>query len=149
EYVLTPQAGPYVICAKGYTGPSDPDPTRKLPNARTLANQLVLHLRRHGYPAYIYDYSEEERRMARELLEERYKAAPELAKRRKINVQDNVGVLIGGYADLESASKDVPKIKKLPWDDIDKKSTDIVPDNSDGKLYQMSPYAHAFATRNP
>ena len=34
EYVLTPEAGPYAICVKGYTGSK----------AASLAHQLVLHL---------------------------------------------------------------------------------------------------------
>ena len=38
EYPLTPQAGAYVICVKGYTGP----------NAHTLANKLALYLRQQG-----------------------------------------------------------------------------------------------------
>jgi hypothetical protein len=141
EYVLTPEVGPYVICAKGYMGA----------NAHELARRLVLHLRRHGFPAYVYDYSEEERRKARETLEERYKMAPELARHKTIRVEEQWGVLVGGYKDFDGASKDVPKVKKLEaWkEDLPKSDLDIVPDMSTGRLYAMSPCAYAFATRNP
>lgn len=139
DYLLTPEVGPFVICVKGYTGP----------NARTLAHTLVIHTRRQGYAAYLFDRSAEARREAEEMLKQRYASAPELAKRRKIRIEENWGVLVGGYRDLESASKDVEKVKKLSWDDLAKTKLDIVPDSRDGKLYAVSPYAYAFATRNP
>ncbi len=140
EYVLTPEVGPYVVCVKGYVGP----------NARSLASTLVLNTRRQGFAAYVYDYSAEERRKVKEILDEKYKMAPEVARKKTIRVEENWGVLVGaGYRDLEAAGKDVDKVKKLSWDDLPKTATDIVPEMKKGQLFQVSPYSHAFATRNP
>jgi hypothetical protein len=139
EYVLTPEVGPCVICIKGYTGSS----------ARRLANQLALHLRQNSFPAYVYDYSAEERRKIKEILEERYRNVPEMARRRTIRVEDQWGVLVGGYPDLDSASQDLNRIKKLPFHNLGKNELDYVPDMNTGRLLAVSPYAHCFATRNP
>jgi hypothetical protein len=135
QYFLTPAAGPYIICVKGFIGE----------NAQKLANQLTLHLRQQGYPAYVFDYTAEEERKAREMLAERYRMAPELARTRRVRIEKQWGVMIGGYQDMESASKDIAKVKKLPWSEA---GTDGVVD-SQGQILRVSPYAHAFATRNP
>ena len=59
------------------------------------------------------------------------------------------GVLIGGYRDLESASKDLSKIKKLPWPNFDDEAFEHVPDLVKGQRLRVSPYAQSIATRNP
>jgi len=139
EYHLGPDAGPFVVCVKGYSGPS----------AQALASKLCLHIRKNGFPAYVYDYSGEERRKVKETLEERYRAAPELARKKTIRVEDQWGVLVGGYKSLDDASKDIEKIKKLPWADLGQQNVDHVPDFNSKQMLAMSPYAHSFATRNP
>jgi hypothetical protein len=138
EYAITPEVGPFVICVKGYIGP----------NAHTLANQLTLHMRQCGWPAYVFDYSAEERRKAKEMLDERYRMAPEIARHKKIEVKDQWGVLVGGYPDLDSARKDVDRVKALPWKDLPKTQLDIL-NTGTAELQAVSPYAYAFATRNP
>jgi hypothetical protein len=144
EYVISPEAGPYVICVKAYTGP----------RARELANQLALHLRQNGWPAYVFDYTAEEKRKAQELLDERYRALPPDAPRprKTVHVEEQWGVLIGGYRDFDSASRDVPKVKdksRTPWPKMDKTAFDHFVKPDTGEVYQVSPYAYALATRNP
>ena len=136
---LTQAAGPFVICVKGYMGP----------NAADLAATLAAHARRRGWPAYVYDHSAEEKRQVQELLKSRYGNNPEMAKRRTIRVQENWGVFVGGYRDLEAASKDLDKVKKTPFDDLPATTMDHVPDFGRKQMVGVSPYAHAFATRNP
>jgi hypothetical protein len=140
EYPVSPEAGPYVICVTAYTGPS----------AHHLANQLTLHLRQNGWPAYVFDYSAEERRKAQELLDERYKnLPPDVPRRKTVRVEEQWGVLIGGYRDFDGASNDIPKVRQTPWPNLDKTGFDHVTDPSNGAIYQVSPYAQCLATRNP
>src|SRR5712691_8146310 len=57
QYPVTPEAGPWLICAASYMGADAPD----------LARQLVLEIRqRHRLPAYVFDRTAEERRKQRE-----------------------------------------------------------------------------------
>jgi hypothetical protein len=115
-----------------------------------LANQLTLYLRQNGYPAYVFDYSGEEKRKAKELLDDRYRNIPEEVRpRKKIRVEDQWGVFIGGYKDLESASGDLARVKKLKWDNLKKTDLDYVPDMKTGEILEVSPFAYSFASRNP
>ena len=140
EYPVTPEVGPFVICVKGYTGP----------RAHELARQLVLHLRQNGWNAYVFDYTAEEKRKAQEYLDERYKNVPPEARPHKtIRVEDQWGVLVGGYADFDGASHDIEKVKKTPWPTFDSTGFDHFVDADSKKLYQVSPYAQCIATRNP
>ena len=141
EYPISPEAGAYVICVKAYTGA----------DAHVLANQLVLHLRQNGWPAYIFDYSAEEERKAKEWLDDRYRnIPPEARPHSTIHVQKQCGVLIGGYKDFDGASSDIPKVKKTPEPPPDKRflNVDFV-DQDTKQLYQLHTYAQCIATRNP
>jgi hypothetical protein len=141
EYGLSPEAGPFVICVKPYTGAS----------AREQANRLALHLRQHGWPAYVFDYTPEEERKAKEWLDERYKdVPPEVRRRKTMHVEPQWGVFIGGYSDFESASRDLAKVKKTPEPPPEKNwvEADII-NPSTGQIFQLSPYAQCIATRNP
>jgi hypothetical protein len=141
EYVIGPDAGPYAICVKGFGGDQ----------ARELANRLALHLRQNGWPAYVFDFTPEEERKVKELLEERYKnVPPEARPHRTIRVDPQWGVFIGGYRDFDSASRDIPKVKKTPEPPADAKvlRVDYV-DPTTRQLYQLNTYAQCIATRNP
>jgi hypothetical protein len=107
-------------------------------------------LRQNGYPAYVFDYSGEEKRKAKELLDERYRNIPEEARpKRTIRVEDQWGVFIGGYKDLESAGGDLIRVKKLKWDGLKKTDLDYVPNLKTGQILEVSPFAYSFASRNP
>jgi len=132
-YPITPDVGPWVISAASYMGP----------NARQMAHELVYQLRRRdNMPAYFFDYSEEERRKLADYLKNRTRPG-------KIRIQDQCGVLIGGYPDPESARKALAVVKKLKMPDLDKKSLDAMVNPEDGRIYYANPYANAFVTRNP
>jgi hypothetical protein len=139
-YPITPEAGPYVVCAASWMGQY----------ARELARQTVYELRRRdNLPAYFFDYSEEERRQLQGYLDERHQQH----RRGTIRVQDQCGVLIGGFPDLDSARRAVDAIKKLNPPDLDLgpgiSTQDMIPDVANRKWVKISPFAHAFATRNP
>jgi len=133
-YPITPDAGPWVICAASYVGP----------NARQLAREVVFQLRRRdNLPAYFFDYSEEERKQLQDYLKGRTQGP------RQVRIQDQCGVLVGGFADPDSARKVLPDIKRLKMPDLDDKSFDSMVDPRSGKIIRVSPFVNAFVTRNP
>src|SRR5438876_5290453 len=102
-YPITPEVGPWVISAANYMGP----------NARQLAQQVVYQLRRRdNLPAYFFDYSEEERKQLADYLKDRPRPG-------KVRIQDQCGVLIGGFPDPDSARKMLSEVKKLKMPDLD------------------------------
>ena len=53
DYPVTPEAGPWMICAAYFTGPTAPD----------LAKQMVQQIRsRYNLPAYVFNYADEDAR---------------------------------------------------------------------------------------
>jgi hypothetical protein len=141
EYIITPEAGPFAICVKSFIGA----------DAHELANQLTLHLRQNGWPAYVFDYTAEERRKAQEWIEARYHDVPPEARPHKtIHVEPQWAVFIGGYRDFDSASHDLAKLKKAPEPPAPKGVLNVeLVDPMNGRLYQLSAYAQCMATRNP
>ena len=132
-YPITPEVGPWVISAASYMGP----------NAKQLAHEVVYQLRRRdNMPAYFFDYSEEERLKLADYLKDRKRSG-------KIRIQDQCGVLIGGYPDADSARKVLAEVKKLKMPDVDKRNLDAMVNPEDGRIYYANPYANAFVTRNP
>ncbi len=138
EYVITPEAGPFAICVKAYIGA----------DARERANRLALHLRKNGWPAYVFDYTAEEKRKAREWIEERYQNVPPEARPPKtIHIDPQWAVFIGGYRDFDSASRDLPKVKQLP-EPPQADHLDFL-DQDTKQLYHLNTYAQCMATCNP
>jgi hypothetical protein len=140
EYPITPEAGPFAICVKAYAGD----------DARELASRLALHLRQNGWTAYVFDYTPEAERQAKEWIEERYKnVPPEARPHRTIRVQKQWGVFIGGYQSFDSASSDIAKVKKTPEPPQGKFIDGGLVDPTTRQVYQLHTYAQCIATRNP
>lgn len=132
-YPITPEVGPWVVCAASYMGPK----------AHQLAREVVFQLRRRdNLPAYFYDYSEEERKQLENYLKDRPRPG-------RVRIQDQCGVLIGGFPDPDSARKMLTEVKKLKMPDLDDKSFDSMVDPNTGRILRISPFANAFVTRNP
>jgi hypothetical protein len=106
EYAITPEAGPWMILATTYVGPQ----------AHELARQMVLEIRsRFDLPAYLMDRGDEERRKQHQELEEFRKQFPDYTGPiRHTRIQEQCGVLIGGYKDMDTASRALKEVKKLP-----------------------------------
>jgi hypothetical protein len=153
EYRITPQAGTFVIVAHTYTGP----------DAHELACQLVYQLRkRDNLPAYLWDCADKkraERKAAKDAWQQQY---PEVPFRGWYHIDDEYGVLIGGYESMEQAKKHMDEVvKKLPLPPLklaDGKSpydmaVHCVPDGPNGKMKvertPISPFATSFVSRNP
>jgi hypothetical protein len=144
DYRITPEVGPFVICAASYTGP----------NARTLASQLVLYLRqRDNLPAYYFDRGAEERRQQEEYLKTIRQNSDPDARIRKVRIEDQYAVLVGGYPDMDAGRRALTGLKKLKPPDLklgpNQTTEAIIGDPETGRLWAMSPFAHAFVTRNP
>jgi hypothetical protein len=156
DYVIVPEAGPWVICAAYFTGPEGPD----------LARQLVYQIRsQYNLPAYTFNHTDEERRRQqaemdaeRERLLQKYPQAQ--LKKRSIRIEEQVAVLIGGYPDDFKAREALKAIKKLPPPNLKLSSgksaldTFLVgsPDNQpvrEIKQAQVNPFMTAFPARNP
>jgi hypothetical protein len=151
EYVVTPQAGVWMVLAGSYKGPY----------AHELAHQLVYLLRSHDHlPAYIFDFSEGKRREQQEYLDALNQRSPDLPKR-KIRIEDEFGVLVGGYKSAEEASEAMNKIKKLPMPEFKLADPSILPtigkplpSEKDPKKIELrmvpvNPLERSFVTRNP
>ncbi len=116
DYGVTPDAGPWMICACYFSGPAAPD----------LAHQMVTQIRtRYNTPAYLFDFAEEERKKEQELLDQQRQALPfdappdgsdivrQIPRRHPtIHVEEQCAVLIGGYADEDAAHKALLAVKK-------------------------------------
>lgn len=153
NYAVTPEAGPWMVCAASYMGPDAPE----------LSRQLVVQLReRFRLPAYVFNYGDEQRRQQRkewEKLKKRYPGVP--LRRRTVRIRDQCAVLVGGYRDMESASKALDKIRKLPLPKLDlgpdKTAYDMMtvakPDPRHQRMRvekaPINPFTTAFVTRNP
>jgi hypothetical protein len=148
EYVITPEAGVWMVCVGCYTGD----------DARNLAHQLVYQLRSskdHLLPAYIFDYSAELKRKREEdkkAWRERYPDTPV----RTFKMEDQFGVLVGGYKDSEAAHEALLKIKKMPAPKLElpgKPAYEIVyqynPETKKTEAGWVNPLTRSFVTRNP
>jgi hypothetical protein len=151
EYPVTPDVGPWMILAASYTGP----------DAQELSRQCVLQLRaRDNLNAFVFNYADEERRKQQEELDRMQQAQPG-ARRRHIRIDEQCGVLIGGYPDMETARKALDGVKKLnppklnlgPNKTTTEFMTFITPDpKTNGATVQrmeVNPFTNAFVTRNP
>jgi hypothetical protein len=149
EYVVTPQAGVWMVLAGSYKGP----------DAHNLAHQLVYQLRsRDNYPAFIFDFSEGKRREQDANMAAMQRNMPGVPVRTPRPVEDEFGVLAGGYKTMEDAREAMERIRKLPLPVLklpgDKPAYDTMPfiDKKTGEekgTVAVNPYWRSFVVRNP
>jgi hypothetical protein len=151
DYVITPAAGPWMICATSYVGPQ----------AAPLAHELVLEIRsRFNLAAYVFNKGEDERRKQREdyqHLLEKYPGAN--IPFRHTRVEDQCAVLIGGYKDMDAAHEALKVVKKLAPPSAERLMpvlTEVGPQeqSSDGtnaivKGGYVNPFLNSFVVHNP
>ena len=158
-YEVTAKApgGPWMVLAANYT----------CPDAEYLATQLVEHLRRHGEFAYLWNFADQQRRKQEEQYNRLMQSNRNVPYRRRITrIQDQCGVLIGGYPKDTVANAQLKRIKKLTPPAVRDRNGRVVQDfisagmdgkqNTTGKtvahIYDkvpVSPYARAFVIWNP
>jgi hypothetical protein len=157
EYLITPEIGPWTICAASFTGEM----------AGKMARDLVGELRtQYRLNAYLYDRGDEQRRQQEQEIEQKRKLQ-ELYLRnagldptqihlpvRRHRIEDQYVVLIGGYPDMSSARRELDRIKKLPpprsvpRDTIIRSSLD--PASKEKREQEaVNPFHTSFVARNP
>jgi hypothetical protein len=146
EYVITPDAGVWMVLAGSYRGP----------DAKNLAHQLVFQLRkRDNLPAYVFNFSEEKKRQQKEYNDALHSRAPEMPLK-VIHIEDEYGVLVGGYKDSEAAHDAMINIKKLDPPKLElpgksgyEKIYQYNPETKQAEARSVNPLTKAFVTRNP
>jgi hypothetical protein len=153
EFVVTPEAGAWMICAAPFTGSDAPE----------LGRQLVQYIRGHYHlPAYTFNRGEQERNALNAELErqrQQQQAGNPLIpiRRRVIRIEDQVAVLIGGYPDEYTARRALDTVRRLPPPELRLNSGRPALDTvffagDDGKIQQretINPFSTAFVTPNP
>jgi hypothetical protein len=158
DYPVTPAAGEWLIIVQSYTGDLAAEQARK----------LCIELRsKYDMPAYIFNRGQEERAKQQEEYRKRRQQQEDWLRERglttdmpfrmpHVRIEEQFAVLIGGYKDLDSASRALEKIKKLP--PPAKELMDYVPvalpsaDKKDKGHIEgafLNPFLRAFCVRNP
>jgi hypothetical protein len=151
EYLVTPEVGPWMILATTYVGPQ----------ARQLAHEMVLEIRsRFDLPAFIVDRGAEERRQQQHELEEFRKQFPDYTGPiRHTRIQEQCAVLIGGYKNMDTASRVLKEVKKLPPPSSERLMPVLAvakplqnPGEEQKSLLEgayVNPFRNSFVVRNP
>ncbi len=159
DYFITPDVGPFTICAASESGDA----------ARKLAHDLVLEIRaRYGLPAFVYNRGAELRRQQEAELQRKRQQQREYLERMglhpdsplrlpRVRIEEQFAVLIGGYPDMESARKELNRIKKLqppksvPHDVVTLERTDAPAAGKKpwSQRTEVNPFATSFVVPNP
>jgi hypothetical protein len=151
DYAICPEAGLWFVCASVFVGPEAPK----------LAHEMVLEIRsRFHLPAYVLNRGEEERKKQREELDRIHKLYPEAkVPLRHTRIEEQCAVLVGGYANVDEATKALKMVKKLDPPSNEKLMpilTEVRPaeDSPDGQkgLIQythVNPFVKSFVVHNP
>ena len=153
DYPVTPEVGPWMVCAAYFTGPAAPD----------LSRQLVVQVRsRHNLPAYVFNYADEERKKQKEILDRQITpfAAPDPDggivipiphHRLQVRVEEQCAVMIGGYPDDAAAHAALLVVKKLPPPDLNAPAgvSPFATIIDHGKETRLNPFTQAMVVRNP
>ncbi len=154
EYNVTPEAGTWMICAASYTGEQAPK----------LAHALVLELRsQYDVPAFVYNRGDVERKKMQEDLDRQRHGREEALRQqgiqpgmplpvRRVRIEDQCAVLVGGFKDLDAAHNALEKFKKLPNPKTVRVDELILTTKESGAKAQRRPaniFTMSFVTRNP
>lgn len=153
DYPVTPEVGPWMVCAAYFTGPAAPD----------LARQMVLQIRGvHNLPAYVFNYADDERKKQKAVLDAQVTPfaqpdpdggiiIPIPHHRLQVRVEEQCAVMIGGYADDAAAHAALLSIKKLPPPELKApEGVQAYPSIIDGgKEVMLNPFTQSMVVRNP
>jgi hypothetical protein len=162
DILVTPDLGLWMISVTSYTGDDAPK----------MARHLVSELRQGPYrqPAYVFNFGAEERRKeyerVRNLIEQQRqffqtenRPLNQPLRIRHMRIEEQCGVLIGGFADEKQARQHLDKLRKLPPLDPSRVHLHATvtgtfdpshPERVDqmGRTY-IDPLQQAFLVRNP
>jgi hypothetical protein len=155
DYAVNPAAGAWMIIVQAYSGEIAQDQARK----------LVIELRsKFDLPAYTFNRGKEERdkqdeemrhrrQQQEQFLKERGLVADMPFRMKHVRIEDQYAVLIGGYKDMDTAARDLKRIKKLPAPS--KELSDSVgiatPEKGGANIERayINPFLTAFVVPNP
>jgi hypothetical protein len=158
DYSVTRESGEWMIIVQSYGGELAGEQARK----------LALELRsKYDLPAYIFNRGKEERAKQDDEIQKRRKQQEDWLRERglttdmpfrmpHVRIEEQFAVMIGGYRDLNEASRALEKIKKLP--PPSKELMDYIPvalpsadKKSQGRLEgaYLNPFLRAFCVPNP
>jgi hypothetical protein len=160
DIAITPEVGPWTISSAYFSGEM----------GAKLAHDLVVELRtQYHLPAYVYNRGEEQRREQEREIQDKRRQHEEYLKKaglnpgsvpfriRRVRIEDQYIVLIGGYKDMDSAHKECERIKKLqppksvPADTLYQSPLAAPANGKQDQLQQVkiNPLSKSFVTRNP
>ena len=116
-YTITPEVGPWTICVASFTGEE----------SGKFAEKLVTELRtQYRLNAFFFNRADEERRQQDAELAARRRAREAYLRQiganpaeihlpvRRVRIEDQYAVLVGGFKDMDEARRELERIKKLP-----------------------------------
>jgi hypothetical protein len=155
---ITEKAGQWMIFAMAYTGPKAPE----------MARKFVIVMRGHyKWNAYVFNYGAKEKQAEYERVEKLRREQVEALQRAglkadvpirvpTIRIDEQTGVLVGGYKTREEATKALEKFRKLDPEALVKNQVDLDTKfviELDGKARReavyVNPFLKAFPARNP
>jgi hypothetical protein len=159
DYPITPDVGQWVICSASYSGEG----------AAKMAHDLILEIRaQYGLPAYVFNRGAELRRQQEEELQKRRQQQQEALQKlgltsdtpirqRKVRIEDQYAVLIGGFAEIEAARRELDRIKKMKAPKTvpaDYFTFDPIKREGDAQKVAaqrtpVNPFSRSFVVRNP
>jgi hypothetical protein len=162
-YVVTPAAGPWMICVSSYS--SDRVTAQSRAEAARNARELVEELQRsYNLRAYVFNRGAEERLKEKERVEkaiqqrrawlQQMQAPPDTPIHvKRVYIEDQYAVLVGGYKDMATARRALEDLKKLKPVDHERVRLATVyvadPKEKQVKLAHVNPLTHGFVVRNP
>jgi hypothetical protein len=155
---ITEKAGQWMIFAMAYTGPKAPE----------MARKFVIVMRGHyKWNAYVFNYGAKEKQAEYERVEKIRREQVEALQRAglkadvpirvpAIRIDEQTGILVGGYKTREEAMKALEKFRKLDPEALVKNQVDLDTKfviELDGKARReavyVNPFLKAFPARNP
>lgn len=159
---ITSEAGPWAVFVMAYTGPKSP----------VMARKLVTELRTtYKYPAYVFNYGAEEKHKEYERVQKARQVQIDALQKAglkadvpirvpAIRIDEQTGVLIGGFRTREEAAAFVEKLRRQKPPDPEKVDLDTKfyaevkqePGGTKvvkGERIYMNPFLKALAVHNP
>jgi hypothetical protein len=155
---ITEKAGQWMIFAMAYTGPKAPE----------MARKFVIVMRGHyKWKAYVFNYGAKEKQAEYERVEKLRREQVEALQRAglkadvpirvpTIRIDEQTGVLVGGYKTRDEAMDALKKLRKLDPKGLIDNHVDLdtkYVEEQDGKARRseayVNPFMKAFPARNP
>ena len=143
---VTPEAGPWMILVASFSGATGGE----------LADEMANDIRqKYQLPAYVFNKGGEEKRKQQERLQKLRELCPD-GRFRTTRIQEHWAVVVGGYAEMEVARKELDKIRQMkpPAEKFMDRAVLLndAAQNQASTVVQtgyINPFQGAFVVRNP